>query len=58
LASSSIKVGDVIVEGESEEINNIQDLMKVFQGHNWKGKINFKIFRNQKPMGLVVEVKK
>ena len=58
LASSSIKVGDVIVEGESEEINNIQDLMKVFQGHNWKGKINFKIFRNQKPMDLVVSLKK
>jgi hypothetical protein len=32
--------------------------MKVFQGHNWKGKINFKIFRNQKPMDLVVGVKK
>lgn len=58
LANSTIKVGDVIIEGESEEINTIQDLMKVFQGHNWKGKINFKIFRNQKPMDLVVGVKK
>ncbi len=58
LASSSLKVDDVIIEGEGEEINQIQDLMKVFQGHNWKGKINFKIYRNQKPMNLVVEVKK
>lgn len=58
LASSSLKVGDVIIEGEGEEINQIQDLMKVFQGHNWKGKINFKIYRNQKPKDLVVEVKK
>lgn len=58
LATSTLKVGDVIIEGEGEEINQIQDLMRVFQGHNWKGKINFKIFRNQKPMDLVVGVKK
>lgn len=58
LAGSSLKVGDVIIEGEGEEINKIKDLMKVFQGHNWKGKINFKIFRNQKPLKLVVGVKK
>lgn len=58
LVASTLKVGDVIIAGEGEEINQIQDLMKVFQGHNWKGKINFKIFRNQKPMDLVVAVKK
>ena len=58
LSTSSLKVGDVIIEGEGEEINKIQDLMKVFQGHNWKGKINFKIYRNQKPKSLVVGVKK
>jgi hypothetical protein len=57
LATSTLKVGDVIIAGEGEEINQIQDLLKVFQGHNWKGKINFKIFRNQKPMDLVVGVK-
>jgi S1-C subfamily serine protease len=58
LGIAALKVGDVIIGGEGEEINQIQDLMKVFQGHNWKGKINFKIFRNQKPMDLVVGVKK
>ena len=56
--ASSLKTGDVIIEGEGEAINNIQDLMRVFQGHNWKGKINFKVYRNQKPINLVVGVKK
>ena len=55
---SSLKVGDVIIEGEGEEIDEIQDLMQVFQGHNWKGKINFKIYRNQKPLDLEIAVKK
>lgn len=58
MASTTLKVGDVIIEGEGEEIDQIKDLLKVFQGHNWKGKIDFKIYRNQKLMNLTVELKK
>ena len=58
LSSSKLKSGDVLIAGEDEEINQIQDLMKVYQGHNWKGKINFKIYRDQKPMELLISVKK
>jgi hypothetical protein len=57
LKNSKLKVGDVLIEGEGDEINNISDLMKVFQGHNWKGKLNITVFRNQKPMKLVVGLK-
>lgn len=57
LAKSELQIGDVIIGGEGDEIDQISDLMKVFQGHNWKGKLNLTIFRNQKPLKLVVQVK-
>ncbi len=57
LASSSLKVGDVIIEGEGEEINQIQDLMRIFQANNWKGKIILSLYRNQKPLKLEVNLK-
>jgi hypothetical protein len=58
LAGSDLEIGDVIIGGEGEEINEVLDLMKVYQGHNWKGVLNLKIFRNQKIMELKIETKK
>ena len=58
LAGSGLQTGDVIVEGEGQEISNIIDLMKIVQEHNWKGSLNLKVFRNQQSMDLTVRVKK
>lgn len=58
LAASPLKAGDVIIESEGEEINQIKDLMHVYQGHNWKGKLHIKVVRNQKPIALTVSTKK
>ncbi len=52
LSTSELEVGDVIIGGEGVQINNIKDLMKVYQEHNWKGGLNLKIFRNQKEVEL------
>ena len=57
LFKSKLKIDDVIVGGEGEEINQISDLMKVYQGNNWKGKINLLIIRNQKPLKLEIALK-
>ena len=57
IKKSKLLKGDVIIEGEGEEINTIQDFMRVFQGHNWTGKINLIVFRNQKPLKLKVDLK-
>ena len=57
LGNSNLLVGDVIIEAQEEKVAEISDLMKIFQAHNWKGKLNVVIFRNQKPMKLVLELK-
>jgi hypothetical protein len=54
---SDLQVGDVIVEGEGNEIKKIPDLMNVYEGHNWKGKLNLIIFRNQKEGSLILLTK-
>ncbi len=58
LGSSDLLVGDVIIGGEGEEINTIKDLMNVFQGNNWKGKLNLDIFRDQERIKLIINTKK
>lgn len=57
LEKSGLKVGDVIVWGEAKEINAIPDLMEVHSAHNWKGKINLKVIRNQKENALLLLTK-
>jgi hypothetical protein len=57
IGKSNLKVGDVIIEGEGNEINLIPDLMNVYEGHNWKGRLNLKIFRNQKEESLILLTK-
>ncbi len=58
LAGSELQAGDVIVGGEGKEINDIMDLMKIFQEHSWRGSLNLKVFRNQKSLDLKVKIKK
>ena len=58
LGSSTLQIGDVIIGGEGKEVNEIPDLMKIFQEHNWKGMLNLKIFRNQKIIDCLVKTKK
>ena len=53
-----LQIGDVIVAGENEEINNIPDLMNIYEGNNWKGKLNLTVYRNQKPIELIIPTKK
>lgn len=57
IKNSKLEVGDVIIGGEGETINNIPDLMRIYSGHNWKGKVSLKIFRNQKDLDLLVQTK-
>lgn len=57
LGKSKLKVGDVIIGGEGEEINTIADLMNVFGGHNWKGKLNLIIVRNQEEKSIIILTK-
>ena len=58
LSISELQIGDVIVRGENEEINGIPDLMNIYEGHNWKGKLNIIVYRNQEPMNLILATKK
>lgn len=57
ISASDLIVGDVIIGGEGIEINSINDLMQVFQGINWKGKMNLDVFRNQKKIKLIINTK-
>lgn len=58
LSNSYLQIGDVIIGGELTEINEIKDLMKVYQEHNWKGILKLKVFRNQKATDMAVKTKK
>ncbi len=57
IKNSKLEIGDVIIGGEGEDINNIPDLMRVYSGHNWKGKVNLKIYRNQTDLDVIVQTK-
>ena len=58
LDNSALQKGDVIIDGEGQEINGLLDLKKVIQEHTWKGVLNLKVFRNQKDMDLQIQIKK
>ena len=47
-----------IEDQKNEEINAIPDLMNIYEGHNWKGKLNLIVYRNQEPMNLLLATKK
>ena len=57
LEKSGIQVGDVIIESEGDAVDTVTDLMKSFQSHNWTGKINVQVFRNQKPYSITLKTK-
>jgi len=57
IAKSGLLVGDVVVFGEANEINTIPDLMNVYEGNNWKGRLQLKIFRNQKEQSIILKTK-
>jgi len=54
---AGIKINDVILHCEGEEVNNISDLMRSYQKNNWHGKLNLKIFRNQKEISITLSTK-
>ena len=58
LEKSDIQVGDVIVACYEDEIDTITDLIKSYQNHNWRGKLDLKVFRNQKEITITIGTKK
>lgn len=54
---SELQKGDVILQAENSAVNSMDDLFRIYQEHNWKGKINLEIFRNQKSKKLVLLTK-
>lgn len=57
LKNPDVQQGDVIIWSEGIQVKSIQDLMKSYQNHNWKGKLNMKIIRNQKERDVVIYTK-
>ena len=57
LSKSDLQIGDAIISGEGTAINSIPDLMNVYEGHNWKGKINLVISRNQQEQKITLKTK-
>jgi len=49
--------GDVIIRCEENKIENIGDLLKCYQGNNWKGKLNMIIIRNQQEQEILLTTK-
>ena len=56
-AKGGLKEGDVIIHCEDNSIINISDLMRCYQGNNWKGALNIRIMRNQKEMQFSLKTK-
>ena len=54
---AGIKINDVILHCEGEEVNTISDLMRSYQKNNWHGKLKLKIFRNQKEISITLSTK-
>ncbi|EAR02044.1 PDZ domain-containing protein [Maribacter sp. HTCC2170] len=57
IARSELKVNDVIISSEEDEITTVEDLMKSFQNNNWKGKLNLQVIRNQKEISVILITK-
>jgi hypothetical protein len=58
LSNSDIQRGDVIISSEGKEVNSIPDLMRIYQGNNWKGVLHLTTFRNQTEQKVTLQLKK
>ncbi len=54
---ASLKSGDIIISAENLNIKTVDELVKIHQGNNWKGKLNLKIFRDQQTLEVVLSTK-
>ncbi len=54
---SGLKPNDVIRNADEKPVNNIRDLMDIYQSANWRGHIPVKIFRNQQEMEVELKTK-
>ena len=57
IGRSAIEPNDIIVSCEDEEMETVADLMKSYQKNNWMGKLDLKIFRNQKEISITLSTK-
>ncbi|MBU2950733.1 PDZ domain-containing protein [Tamlana agarivorans] len=58
IGATTLKKGDVIVKYDENDVDNIMDLMNVYQKYIWKEHLDVVIYRNQKPMNLTIKTKK
>ena len=56
-ARGGLEEGDVIVFCEDKDIENVSELMRCYQGNNWKGVLNITVIRNQKEFKLLLKTK-
>ena len=54
---SGLEIGDVIIKAETDEVNNLTDLLQAHQSHNWMGRLNIVVFRNQSETKLLIKTK-
>jgi len=54
---AGLKLGDVILRCEEDVVKNIDDLLKTHQGHNWTGRLQLTVFRNQEDLGIEIKTK-
>lgn len=57
IGKSELAVGEVIIEAQGEPVKNVKDLMGIYQGHKWKGKLELVIIKNQKPNKVLLVLK-
>jgi hypothetical protein len=58
ISLSDLQNGDVIIGSEGEVIDEIKELMQIYQTNNWKGKLKLEVFRNQQNIELQITTKK
>jgi len=56
-AQAKLKSGDVIIECENTKITTMDDLRQTHSGHNWKGRLNLTLFRNQEKHTITIQTK-
>lgn len=49
-AKTNLKVGDVILSVEGQEVTNVEDMSKIFEDRNVGDEINFKVLRDGKKL--------
>ncbi|MFV0606764.1 MAG: right-handed parallel beta-helix repeat-containing protein [Niabella sp.] len=47
LAKSKLVAGDIILKIDGQDVNNINDLLRIYQSIKWKGHTDAVVFRNQ-----------